>query len=36
LAKRGPVNDDIYGIEIIYLEERLNALVNILAMGIFF
>jgi hypothetical protein len=26
-------NDDIYSIEIIYLEERLHALVNILAMG---
>jgi hypothetical protein len=26
-------NDDIYGIEIIYLEERLRVLVNILAMG---
>jgi hypothetical protein len=25
-------NDDIYGIEIIYLEERLQVLVNILAM----
>jgi hypothetical protein len=27
------INDDIYGIEIIYLEERLHVLVNILAMG---
>jgi hypothetical protein len=27
-------NDDIYGIEIIYLEERLHVLVNILAMGL--
>jgi hypothetical protein len=26
-------NDDIYGIEIIYLQERLHVLVNILAMG---
>jgi hypothetical protein len=26
-------NDDIYGIEIIHLQERLHALVNILAMG---
>jgi hypothetical protein len=26
-------NDDIYGIEIIYLEERQHVLVNILAMG---
>jgi hypothetical protein len=25
-------NDDIYGIEIIYLEERLHVLMNILAM----
>jgi hypothetical protein len=26
-------NDDIYGIEIIYLQERLHVLVNILAVG---
>jgi hypothetical protein len=26
-------NDDIYGIEIIYLQERLHVLVNLLAMG---
>jgi hypothetical protein len=26
-------NDDIYGIEIIYLEGRLHVLINILAMG---
>jgi hypothetical protein len=28
-------NDDIYGIEIIFLKERLHVLVNILAMGSF-
>jgi hypothetical protein len=26
-------NDDIHGIEIIYLQERLHVLINILAMG---